>query len=133
MSTLTQKIVRASTGLVVAGVLVGGAAPAFAETPAAQSPATVAMSAPLDGDNGSPDFQRGLRTGTADGSRDGFDDARNNCQRPEAALHELQGFALSPFDEGYAQGYSIGYDKGFAQGEKRFCDKAVNEGVRGDR
>jgi hypothetical protein len=74
-----------------------------------------------------------LRTGTADGSRDGFDDARNNCQRPEAALHELQGFAPSPFDEGYAQGYSIGYDKGFAQGEKRFCDKAVNEGVRGDQ
>lgn len=36
-------------------------------------------------------------------------------------------------DEGYAQGYSIGYDKGFAQGEKRFCDKAVNEGVRGDQ
>jgi hypothetical protein len=50
MSTLTQKIARISTGLVVAGMLVGGAAPAFADAPAAQSPALrpVAVSAPLD-------------------------------------------------------------------------------------
>jgi hypothetical protein len=132
MSKLTRTIARVSTGVVVAGVLVGGAAPAFADTPTSHSPAlrTVAVSAPLDAPAqvDTRTYQDGLRQGSYDGNRDGYQDAKDNCKKDKAENNLRALTELTAFDQGYKDGYTIGYEKGYNHAEQRFChnDKGEN-------
>jgi hypothetical protein len=120
-TTVTRTLARVSVGALMTGLLVGGAA-AFPEaTSRAAAVRTVAVSTSL-AENGSQDFQNGMRKGTQDGNRDGFADARSDCRRANRARHN-QGFAPSAFDNGYAEGYPVGYDRGFSNAEREFCHR----------
>jgi hypothetical protein len=128
MSTLTRTFARITTTALIAGALAAAATPAFADTPAQTSFRTVAAVTLLPADTGNKDFQNGIRKGTQDGSKDGFADAKRNCQQAPKALNKNKALVPSPFDDGYVQGYAIGYDKGFTSGEKQFCQKAKGQG-----
>jgi hypothetical protein len=129
--TVSRSFARIATAVLIAGAVAGSTGTAFADTPATDAPVTdnavrtVAVTTPLKADDGNPAFQNGIRKGTQDGSKDGFADAQRNCEKNPKPAVKKQGFAPSTFDEGYAQGYPIGYEKGFGSAERQFCTKGA--------
>lgn len=68
--------------------------------------------------SGDPWPSKAFRVGYREGREDGWEEARDECERPaKAKLHGLRSQAESDYMRGYEQGWERGYTEGFAE----FC------------
>ncbi|WP_430786813.1 hypothetical protein [Actinoplanes sp. G11-F43] len=105
---------RKSCALAAGALFLATAGITVVTTPAVAAPAS--GSAVVTGSDPWP--SRSFRQGFRDGRKDGWREAREECERPNRAM--LKGLR-DRGESDYMRGYEEGWERGYAEGYREFC------------